>query len=119
MEGRLMAVTTTASRLKGTSEELADQRGTPLTFHMPQQYPGHRWGMAIDLSRCTGCSACMVACQSENNIPVVGKEGVARSREMHWLRVDRYFTGAQSANPPVVFQPFISLHCHNPPSQHL
>ena len=119
MEGRIIAVTTTVQRLAQASEELAEQRGNPLSFHTPQPYPGHRWGLAIDLSRCTGCSACMVACQAENNIPVVGKEQMARSREMHWIRVDRYFTGDDAGNPGVVFQPLMCVHCESAPCEYV
>ncbi len=86
----------------------------------------HRWGMAIDLSRCTGCSACVLACQSENNIPTVGKAEVARNREMHWLRIDRYFPEAgengeeAEPNAPVaVTQPLMCVHCENAPCEYV
>jgi MoCo/4Fe-4S cofactor protein with predicted Tat translocation signal len=136
MEGRQILST-------GSLEEYKKDPGFPHEgFEAPEkdnslykafEYPGHAWGMAIDLTKCNGCNACVVACQSENNIPVVGKDQVMRGREMHWIRIDRYYTHSPSAtvdntgdptvyspaldNPETHFQPVPCMQCENAPCE--
>ena len=119
MEGRNLLRSGTLDQYRKTPEfargEFTDPLKTP-SLYPGFEYKGYAWGMAIDLNSCTGCNACVVACQSENNIPVVGKEEVMHGREMHWLRVDLYYKGDLD-NPETHFQPVPCQHCENAPCE--
>jgi MoCo/4Fe-4S cofactor protein with predicted Tat translocation signal len=118
------ALETTLGELRKSGSEfnqdIEERRGLATTIYQPVDYSKekYKWAMAIDLNKCTGCNACVVACQSENNIPVVGKENVAKGREMQWIRIDRYFSGSME-DPAIIPQPVACVHCETAPCEYV
>jgi molybdopterin-containing oxidoreductase family iron-sulfur binding subunit len=117
MEGRdLIRIATLDEYGKNPKFAQADKVENPLSLYPPVKYDGYAWGMAIDLNACNGCGACVAACQAENNIAVVGKTEVRIGREMHWIRIDRYFEGDMD-DPKTYHEPVPCMHCEDAPCE--
>lgn len=121
MEGRPIAREATLDEYREhpsfvTDEELMPDYKLRSLWSPPNRREGQQWGMSIDLTTCTGCNACTVACQAENNISVVGKERVLQGREMAWIRLDRYYSGSLE-NPQAIMQPIACMHCEMAPCE--
>ncbi len=119
-EGRELVRVATFERFRADPRALAARTElAPPSLYPGFPYEGHAWGMVIDLNACIGCNACMVACQAENNVPVVGKDQVLNGREMHWIRIDRYAEPAHAlgGGVQVLHQPVPCMHCENAPCE--
>ena len=122
MEGRPIVRESTLfdyNKNPSTGNELHEiNESKSVTLYKEPQFNGHHWGMSVDLNSCTGCGACSIACQAENNIQVIGKDQVRNRRIMHWIRTDRYYS-ENPQNPKVSFQPVMCQHCSNAPCENV
>jgi len=100
------------------NEAHVEKSSKKVTLYKQREFKGHHWGLAIDLNACTGCSACVIACQAENNVAVIGRDEVRNRRIMHWIRIDRYYS-EQPENPEVYFQPVMCQHCNSAPCENV
>jgi Fe-S-cluster-containing dehydrogenase component len=119
MEDRPIALRTTARHYAAHPDFARTHNETPPSIYPDRVGGSPQWGMSIDLNACTGCSACVIACQAENNIPVVGKRQVALRREMHWLRIDRYYGTTADGRLTVSMQPMLCQHCEKAPCEYV
>lgn len=115
MQGRRIVIEKTLDDILALTKPIESREKQP-SLWSTIKYKGQKWGMSIDLNTCTGCSSCVIACQSENNIPTVGKQYVSEGRSMHWMRIDRYHTG-EASDPDTVFQPVTCQHCDEAPCE--
>ncbi|HSS47491.1 MAG TPA: Fe-S-cluster-containing hydrogenase [Thermoanaerobaculia bacterium] len=116
MEGRPIVRAATLAEFRRDPAAGNEEKPQLQTLWAEHPREGHHWGMAIDLNSCLGCGACVVACQAENNVAVVGRDEVTRGREMHWIRIDRYYEGPED-DPRTVYQPMMCQHCGNAPCE--